>query len=218
MPYQEDDMLMLSGIQHYVFCPRQWALIHLEQQWKDNGLTAEGNQLHKIVDDSSYRQLNGGVITIRGVHLSSYRLGLYGVADAIELHPATDRGNAITHPRYHGRFMPYLIEYKHGTHKTSHCDIVQVVAQAMCMEEMHGIVIPEVALFYWKNRRREEVVVTQELRDEVQSVADEMHQCYATKRLPKAVKRPQCNKCSLLDICLPQCKTSVSSYLKELEL
>ena len=102
MTYDDDDMLMLSGIQHYMFCPRQWALIHLEQQWEENRLTAEGQILHNNVDDPSYRQKNGDVITLRSVHIASHTLGLYGITDAVDLVPSDTPDNSIRHPQYQG--------------------------------------------------------------------------------------------------------------------
>ena len=90
MVYSEDEMLMLSGIQHYVFCPRQWALIHIEQQWEENRLTAEGELLHQNVDNPAYRQKNGGVVTLRRVAIASRELGLTGFSDAVELLPSNE--------------------------------------------------------------------------------------------------------------------------------
>ena len=112
--YSEDDMLMLSGIQHYRFCPRQWALIHLEQQWDDNRLTIEGQLLHKHVDDPFYRQKCGNHITLRSVNIASRELGLYGISDAIELLPSDDVTDTIQHPKYPGHWIPVPVEYKHG--------------------------------------------------------------------------------------------------------
>ena len=90
MIYEDEDMLMLSGIQHYMFCPRQWALIHVEQQWNENRLTTEGNILHQNVDNPFYRQNNNGVATLRSMHVASKELGLYGITDAVELHPSNN--------------------------------------------------------------------------------------------------------------------------------
>ena len=115
--YSEDDMLMLSGIQHYRFCPRQWALIHLEQQWDDNRLTIEGQLLHKHVDDPFYRQKCGDHITLRSVNIASRELGLYGISDAIELLPSEDVTDTIRHPKYPGHWIPVPVEYKHGKPK-----------------------------------------------------------------------------------------------------
>ena len=155
--FSDDDMLMLSGIQHYRFCPRQWALIHIEQQWGDNRLTMEGSLLHKHVDDPFYRQKCGDHITLRSVSIASHELGLYGISDAIELHPTDDAVNSITHPRYPGRWQPYPIEYKHGKPKRNEVDEVQLAAQAMCLEEQYGIRVAYGAFFYAEIRHRVEV-------------------------------------------------------------
>lgn len=137
--YTDDEMLMLSGIQHYMFCPRQWALIHIEQQWAENRLTAEGNILHENVDNPFYRQKNGDVITLRSVPVASKTLGLYGITDAVELMPADSSADTITHPKYPGLWKPYPVEYKRGHSKPDERDEVQLAAQAMCLEEMYGI-------------------------------------------------------------------------------
>ena len=107
-------MLMLSGIQHYRFCPRQWALIHLEQQWDNNRLTIEGQLLHNHVDTPFYRQKCGNHITLRSVNIASRELGLYGISDAIELIPSDDITDTIQHPKYPGHWLPVPVEYKHG--------------------------------------------------------------------------------------------------------
>ena len=127
--YSEDDMLMLSGIQHFRFCPRQWALIHIEQQWNDNRLTIEGQILHKHVDDPFYRQKCGDQITLRAVNIASRELGLYGISDAIELFPSQSTENTIHHPKYPGRWKPIVVEYKHGKPKRNEIDEVQLAAQ-----------------------------------------------------------------------------------------
>lgn len=146
--YDDDQMLMLSGIQHYMFCPRQWALIHIEQQWSENRLTAEGQLLHQNVDNPAYRQKNGDVITLRSVHIASHSLGLYGVTDAVELLSSDSSTDSITHPRYQGYWKPYPIEYKRGHCKPDERDKVQLAAQVICLEEMYNIHIPEGALFH----------------------------------------------------------------------
>lgn len=129
-------MLMLSGIQHFRFCPRQWALIHIEQQWDDNRLTIEGQIMHKHVDEPFYRQKCGDFITLRAVNIASRELGLYGIADAIELMSASTSENTICHPKYPGRWNPIVVEYKHGKPKRNEIDEVQLAAQVMCLEEM----------------------------------------------------------------------------------
>jgi len=217
MMYSDDDMLMLSGIQHYMFCPRQWALIHIEQQWEDNRLTAEGELLHKNVDNPAYRQKNGDTITMRAVHIASHTLGLYGVSDAIELIPSDTKENAITHPRYAGYWKPYLIEYKRGHSKPDERDQVQLTAQVICLEEMYNIHIPEAALFYNETRHRESVTINDNLRQLTIKLSKAMHKTFANGIIPKAVEQKGCKNCSLVDICAPDWikKTSVSFYLKK---
>lgn len=214
--YSEDEMLMLSGIQHYVFCPRQWALIHIDQQWAENALTTEGELLHKNVDNPAYRQRLNNRITLRSVHIASRELGLYGISDAVELLPTEIENDSITHPKYSGYFIPYPVEYKHGHHKTNDCDTMQLVSQVMCLEEMYGIAIHKAALFYWEVRQREEIEMTEDLREQARFYASEMHRVFKSGILPLACETPRCKRCSLANICMPGLfkGSSVSNYLK----
>ena len=215
--YKDEDMLMLSGIQHFMFCPRQWALIHIDQQWEENRLTAEGQLLHINVDNPSYRQKNVETITLRSVAIASKELGLYGVSDAIELHPVIDGQNGISHKSYPGTWLPFPIEYKRGKPKRTSIDEVQLAAQAMCLEEMYGIQIESGALYYGETKHREVVSIDQELRSLTIKCAKEMHHIFCTGIIPKADKDKQCRSCSLVDICLPNMNSwsKVSSYLKK---
>ena len=215
MTYSDDDMLMLSGIQHFRFCPRQWALIHIEQQWDDNRLTAEGHILHKRVDDPFYRQKCGDYISLRSVSIASHQLGLYGITDVVELHPTDNAANSIRHPKYPGQWQPYPVEYKHGRPKRNEVDEVQLAAQTMCLEEQYGIKIPYGAFFYAEIRQRMEVGINEQLRSIVCDCAEKMHQVFQSGQLPPITKGKYCDKCSLKDICLPQMAgcTTVSYYL-----
>lgn len=215
--YGDDDLLMLSGIQHFRFCPRQWALIHIEQQWDDNRLTMEGHILHKHVDDPFYRQKCGSFISLRSVSVASHQLGLYGFTDVVELHPTDNPENAITHPSYPGHWLPYPVEYKHGKPKSDQVDEVQLAAQVMCLEEQYGIHLDYGAFFYAELRHRVEVHITTLLRDIVVSCAREMHEIYTSGRLPAIRRGRYCARCSLSDICMPRsadCAT-VSHYLRK---
>lgn len=216
MAYQEDEMLMLSGIQHYMFCPRQWALIHIEQQWDENKLTTEGEILHENVDNPSYRQKNGNRITLRSVSIASKELGLYGLTDALELIPAESENNAVIHHPYPGYWHLYPVEYKHGKRKYNEMDELQLTAQVMCLEEMYGISIPEAALFYWETKHRDVIPITEKLRAMTKKIADEMHVIYSSGQSPKAEKKTQCRSCSLVDLCLPEINKcpSVKCYLQ----
>ncbi len=215
--YTEDEMLMLSGIQHFMFCPRQWALIHIEQQWSENKLTTEGQILHKNVDNPFYRQKNGDVITLRSLHIASKELGLYGITDAVELVPTDSSEDAITHNRYKGYWKPYPVEYKRGHHKPDERDEVQLAAQAMCLEEMYGISIPYGALYYDEVKHRETISISNSLRKTTSQCAKQMHEIFKTGILPKAVKQHHCKNCSLVDICMPEMSdcTQVSTYLNK---
>ena len=215
--YKEEDMLMLSGIQHFMFCPRQWALIHIDQQWEDNRLTTEGLLLHTNVDNPSYRQKNGETITLRSVSIASKKLGLYGVTDAVELHPVTDGQDGIQHKLYPGVWKPFPVEYKRGKPKHTSIDEVQLAAQVMSLEEMYGIHIEYGALYYGETRHRELIQITPELRSVTVACARDMHRVFDEGVIPRADKRKHCKNCSLVDICMPNmgnCST-VSAYLKK---
>lgn len=211
--YSDDDMLMLSGIQHFRFCPRQWALIHIEQQWDDNRLTIEGELLHKHVDDPTYRVKCGDIICLRAVSLASKTLGLYGVADLIELHPTQQADNAILHPKYKGYWLPCPIEYKHGQAKQDLSDEMQLTAQAICLEEQYNITIERGGIFYAKTRQRQDVFFTKELRELVNDHARQMHEIFSSHQLPNADASAKCRKCSLIEICMPNQLSRVVSYL-----
>lgn len=215
--YSDDEMLMLSGIQHFRFCPRQWALIHIEQQWDENRLTMEGSLLHQHADDPFYRQKCGNYITLRSVSVASHQLGLYGVTDVVELHPAEDDDNSISHPQYPGRWLPYPVEYKHGKPKRHEEDEVQLAAQAICLEEQYGIRIDFGAIFYAEIHHRIEVAISDYLRDIVADCASQMHVIFSVGRLPAIHQGKHCERCSLNNICMPNSAdcTKVSHYLKK---
>ena len=217
MMYTEDEMLMLSGIQHFVFCPRQWALIHIEQLWEENKLTVEGQLLHTNVDNPSYRQKNGEVITLRFVAVASKVLGLYGFTDAVELLPTSDEKEGIKHKKYPGLWRPFPIEYKRGKPKYHMADEIQLTAQVMCLEEMYNITINHGAIFYGETKHRSIIHVSKDLRQETLRLAKEMHKIFADGTLPNAEKNSNCHKCSLLDICMPKTKkqNSIDTYLKK---
>lgn len=215
--YAEDDMLMLSGIQHYMFCPRQWALIHIEQEWDENRLTTEGHLLHINVDNPEYRQKNGNTITLRSVTIASHKLGLYGVTDAVELLPIKEGENGIQHKSYPGIWKVYPIEYKRGKPKNIPVDKVQLVAQVMCFEEMYDITINEGAIFYGETRHREIVSINDELRSLVSQCAEDMHQIFKSNIIPKPNEGKHCRNCSLIDICIPKTHKciKVDNYLQK---
>lgn len=202
MSYSEDDMLMLSGIQHFKFCPRQWALIHIDQLWEENRLTYDGRLLHSNVDNPFYRKKIGNVLTLRSVNIASRQLGLYGVSDIIELYPSP-RDEGFTHPDYPGFWEAFPIEYKRGKPKPDYIDEVQLAAQAICIEELYATRIEKGAIFYGETQHRHEVIFTDELRKVVADCAFEMHALFKAQTLPPPPKNKRCSNCSLKDQCHP---------------
>lgn len=217
--YTPEDLLPLSGIQHFLFCRRQWALIHVETQWRDNVLTVEGKQLHERVDDPFFTETRNGVVTARAVPVASYRLGLSGVCDVVEfqpspLHPSpSGRGGGgeggITLPKREGLYFPVPVEYKHGSPKRNPCDEAQLCAQALCLEEMLSTSIPRGYLYYGQTRHREEVEFTPQLRTLVEEMSAEMHHYFQRGYTPKVKTHKGCRSCSLKDVCLPELQENV---------
>ncbi len=219
--YEDDDLLMLSGIQHFAFCPRQWGLIHIEQQWEENHLTVEGQWLHRKVDNPHAMERNKNVVHLRSVALVSHELGFSGIADLLELTAAQSQdNNTIEVPKFPGRWTVYPIEYKHGKPKIDEVDEVQLCAQAMCLEEMYHIDIQEGAFFYESIRRRLPVVFTRELRERVKHYSAMMHEIFDAGITPQAEYHNYCRSCSLNDKCFVNSlkrATSVNHYLKQID-
>ena len=214
MRYAEDDFLSLSGIQHFVFCRRQWALIHIENLWAENLRTTEGKLMHERAHDPSLRERRGNTLTVRGVNISSLSLGISGQCDVLEYHRSPA---GVPLPGIEGLWLPYPVEYKRGTSKETDADRMQLCAQAMCLEEMLCCEVKEGALFYGETRRRETVTFTEELRRQVRDALTEMHQLYGRGHTPAAKPTKACNACSLKELCLPKLTRTrqVSAYLAE---
>jgi CRISPR-associated exonuclease Cas4 len=202
--FAEDDLLPLSGLQHMAFCERQWALIHIEQQWEENPLTAEGRVLHEHVHEAG-SESRKTLVVVRGLPLHSFRLGVSGQADAVEFRAARhDDAEGVQLEGKSGRWLPSPVEYKRGKPKKAICDLVQVCAQALCLEEMFGIAIPGGALFYARPRRRQEVAFTPELRGQTERLCARMWDLYGRRETPPPVYTRGCESCSLKNICLPR--------------
>jgi CRISPR-associated exonuclease Cas4 len=213
--YTQDDLLPLSGIQHFLFCRRQWALIHVEQQWKENALTAEGRIMHKRADDPFFTETRNGIVTARSVPVASYRLGLSGVCDVVEFISSSDGVRLLNR---NGLYLPTPIEYKRGKEKHDHSDETQLCAQAMCLEEMLSTPIPQGYLYYGETRHRVEIEFTPELRTLVQDMSAEMHNYFSRGYTPKVKTHKGCRSCSLADVCLPVLQGKViaaSRYIKQ---
>ncbi len=203
---------MLSGLQHFVYCRRQWALIHIEQQWAENERTIDGQLFHKTAHNKELVEKRGNLIIARGLQVKSYRLGIDGVCDVVEFHGGSE---GITLSSYRGLWQPFPVEYKKGRPKSGGADEAQLCAQAMCLEEMLLCHIPVGSLFYGENRRRLEVEFTEELRTHVEVMVKEMHDLWKKGYTPKVKPQKGCNACSLKDICVPKLKNTekVSDYI-----
>lgn len=209
MTHSEDELLPLSALQHLVFCERQCALIHVEQLWVENLYTAEGRIMHERTD-LGIRESRGNVRIEYGMPLRSLRLGLTGKADVVEFHLSSEKTAK-------GKWHPFPVEYKRGKPKKDNCDKVQLCAQALCLEEMLNIQIPEGALFYGRIRRRQDVTFDKGLRQETESAAKQVHKLIKNGKTPKPVYSKKCDACSFIGLCLPKTfekRRSVTRYLQ----
>ena len=214
MIYQEEDFLQLSGLQHFVFCRRQWALIHIEHQWAENYRTTDGAIFHENAHNTAFQESRGDLVITRGVSVFSARLGVSGQCDVLEYR----RGSTgVPLSGREGLWQPYPVEYKRGSPKADSCDALQLCAQAMCLEEMLCCEILSGALFYAQPRRRLRVTFTPELRKEVRTAAAQMHELYRRGHTPQVRPTKACSACSLKELCLPRLQKSgpVGAYLRE---
>lgn len=202
--FTDEELLMLSGIQHIAFCPRQYALIYIEDQWQENILTIQGSHLHERVDDPFESDKRNDIISLRGVYVVSYTLGLYGKADLIELTRANYSTGALILSNLEGCWNVKPVEFKRGKPKPDICDEVQLCAQAICLEEMYNLNINEGDIFYGEPHRRKTIRLDENLRKLTINYANQMHQLFNSKVTPKPKYLPKCRNCSLIDICLPQ--------------
>lgn len=214
MEFDEDEFLMLSGLQHYAFCRRQWALIHIEQQWDENYRTVDGQIFHENAHDDTYSEKRNGILIRRGLSVFSRALGISGICDVVEFQPSE---NGICLSTDSQLYTPVPIEYKRGAPKEHQADELQLCAQAMCLEEMLLCKIDKGYLYYGETRHRLEVIFTTELRNLVSSYLDEMHALFQKKYTPKVKISKKCNACSLKNICLPKLNQnpSVESYINK---
>ncbi len=206
------DYLALSGIQHYAYCPRQWALIHIEQQWQENILTFKGRQFHEKTNQPFITEKRKNRIMARAVPIISHILGLYGIADVVEFQKVE---SGVTIDARPGQWWPTPIEYKVGRPKLDSWDRLQLCAQAICLEEMFGLSLATGYLYYGKPRRRLEVNLNAKLRKETKQTAEQMHHTFAIGITPKAKHTAFCQNCSLARLCLPILseKGKVDNYL-----
>ena len=212
MSWPEEDWLQLSGLQHFAFCRRQWALIHIEDLWAENFRTADGRLMHEHVHDQEFRESRGDCLIVRGLAIHSKKLGISGQCDVVEFHKDSA---GIPLQNREGLWLPYPVEYKRGKPKEHSADELQLCAQAMCLEQMLCCSVPEGALYYGEPRRRTVVSFTCQLRRQVQSSLSEMHELYQRRHTPKVKPSKACNACSLKELCLPKLmsRKKVADYL-----
>ncbi len=211
---RDEPIIMLSALQHFVFCRRQWALIHIEQQWQDNERTVSGNLMHQRAHDEQQVEKRGPLLVMRGLRVSSSALGATGICDVVEFH---QRPEGVALPGYEGLWLPYPVEYKYGAPKAHDADELQLCAQAMCLEEMLLCAIPEGSLYYGETRRRKTVPFSPEMRQRVVALLEEMRQYMRRGYTPRCKPSQSCHACSLKEVCLPKLNRapSVSAYIRE---
>lgn len=211
--YNEEEFLQLSGIQHFAFCRRQWALAYIEMQWQENVRTVEGKILHENAHDSGLKEKRGDLLIVRAIPIHSREMGVSGECDVVEFHKSKQ---GIVLAGREGNYIVTPVEYKRGKPKTDDSDVLQVTAQALCLEEMLFCTISYGYIYYGETRHRMKVEFTNEIRDKVKSIFVEMHKYYDKQYTPKVKVSKKCNACSLKDICLPVLnkKKSVSGYIE----
>ena len=221
MAFSDDDLLPISALQHFLFCPRQCALIHADGQWQDNYLTVFGKQMHSHVD-SGRKETRDGLHLATALNIRSLELGLIGVADMVEFHrwqePTDDHGiaRAAHMSGWPGWWQPVPVEYKRGKPKAHRADEVQLCAQTICLEEMFQVKIGGGYLFYGETRRRVTVSMDEELRTLVREATVSIREIFKARKLPVPQEDRNCDACSLADVCLPKYsggKLSVAKWL-----
>lgn len=216
MPGVSGEDLLISGLQHFSFCRRQWALIHIEMQWADNYLTVDGSLRHDRADDPEFTEKRGELLISRAMPVRSGRYGMVGKCDVVEFRASAD---GVPIAGREGLWLPTPIEYKRGKPKEIDADRLQLCAEAICLEEM--LCCPQIKtayLYYMETKRREAVELSQKLRDEVAEMLTEMRALYDRGYTPKAKVSAKCRSCSLSDICLPRLQkcSSASAYTRNI--
>ncbi|WP_341281203.1 CRISPR-associated protein Cas4 [Paenibacillus sp. FSL H8-0537] len=211
--YDEEDFLMLSGIQHFNFCRRQWALIHIEQQWEENVRTVEGAHLHRKADQPMLREKRGDKLIVRALPVQSRRLGISGICDVVEF---IRDSSGVPLAGEEGLYLPYPVEYKRGKPKRNDSDRSQLVAQLICLEEMLMCELSMGYLYYDEIKHRVEVPVSEADKTKVKQSLEEMRHYYERNHTPRAKPGPHCQSCSLNVVCLPEMleRKPVSSFIE----
>lgn len=206
--YTEEDFIQISSLQHYVYCPRQCGLIHVEDVWADNVFTVRGEILHEKVDTDTY-ETRGTLKTVRGLRIHSQRLGIVGRCDVVEFSKSKDTADAT-------EVLP--VEFKSGQPKDDISDKVQLCAQVLCLEEMLNTRIQRGAFFYGKIRRRQVIEINEQLRSETENIIVSVHEIVSKKMVPSAKHSEKCRNCSLENVCMPKAmnERKLGQYMKAL--
>lgn len=210
--YEEDEFLQLSGIQHFAFCRRQWGLAYIELQWQENVRTVEGKLMHERAHDASIAEKRGDLVISRAMPVKSRELGISGECDVVEFHRCEE---GIPLAGREGLYQVIPVEYKRGSPKVTDVDMLQLTAQALCLEEMLCCHISFGYLYYGETKHRKKIGISEELRQKTIGMFQEMHQYFQRRYTPKVRWSPSCNACSLRDICLPVLgkKRSAKAYI-----
>ena len=214
MSYTDDQLLSISGIQHFVFCRRQWALIHIDCLWDENIRTVQGELMHENCHDAEFTETRRDTIITRAMPVFSATLGISGECDVVEFRRAKD---GITLNGREGKYTVCPIEYKRGIPKEGNEDVYQLTAQVMCLEEMLVCEIEDAALYYGQTRKRLRVEVSREMKAEVRRMVIEMHELAERGYVPKVKPKNKCRECSLKNLCMPKLldKKNVESYVRK---
>lgn len=216
----QEDFLLLSGIQHIAFCPRQWALIHLEQVWAENVHTIDGKHFHEKVDNITADETRKGIRTVRAMPIVTHQLRLRGIADMVEFHLSSEKDLPFVCriKKFSGWYCVVPIEYKSSSPKKDDRDAVQLCAQGIALEEMLGVKIARGFLFYGKTRRRQEIIFDTTLREKTFALVEQMYILARNGKTPLAEKSKKCSLCSLIEFCQPDLvakSSSVEKYIKK---
>ncbi len=206
--------MLLSGIQHYYFCRKQWQLIHINQEWLDNQATKEGDIIHEKADNPQIKESRNNIFYVRAMSVSSKRLGLSGVLDVVEF-KKDENGISVLNKK--GKWIPEIIEYKRGKPKKDDRDIVQLTAQVICLEETLNITIKTGSFYYDSIKQRQKIDITSRMRDLVSLLAKQMHNDYSVGKVISIPELEKCKQCSLYDICLPKLvekSSDVKKYIR----
>lgn len=220
--FDEEDLLPISALQHFVFCPRRCALVHIEQVWMENQLTVEGDILHERVDEMG-RESRVTLIVSHGVGIRSLRFGVTGRVDVIEFRSSTEAEGNCTLAGKDGHWTPYPIEYKRGSPRRGFGDDIQICAQALCLEEMLECTVPAGSIYYASTRKRREILFSAPLRDQTMAAILGLRTLLAAGVTPAPVYGKKCDTCSLFDLCQPKIPLAgkdpglyVARYLEEM--